>query len=428
MADLSKELLPRLKEHRLPGLELGDGFIYPNYDGQSILNIPSSICRLLGVPEMGAPALIPEILSPLESDARCVILVLLDALALHRMQRWMNDGSAPLLKRLADKGVLAPLTSITPSTTSAALTSLWTGRSAAEHGIVGYELWLKEYGLVANTIFHAPMSFKNDAGSLAKAGFTPQAFMSLPTLGPHLAANGVQAYAFQHYSIIESGLSQMYFKDVTTRAFITAADLFINLRELVEKDPQERKYIWVYWPDVDTLSHYYGPDDERTAAEFASFTAALERLFLERLSPQARQGVLLALVADHGQIATQPDPYYDLRNHPSLARRLHILPTGETRLAYLFIRPGQTEAVREYIERTWPNQFGLVDPAFAVQAGLFGSGQLHPGLYDRLGDLLVVGREHAYLWWANKDNTMQGRHGGLHPEEMLVPFLAAPLG
>jgi predicted AlkP superfamily pyrophosphatase or phosphodiesterase len=427
MADLSKELLPRLEEHRIPGLELGNGFIYPNYAGQSILNIPSSICRLLGAPELGAPALIPEILSPLEGDTRCVILVLLDALALHRMQRWMNDGNASPWQRLAEKGVLAPLTSITPSTTSAALTSLWTGRSAAEHGIVGYEMWLKEYGLVANTIFHAPMSFKNDAGSLAKAGFTPQAFMPLPTLGAHLAAHGVQTYALQHYSIIDSGLSQMYFKEVTTRAFITAADLFINLRELVEKDPQAPRFIWVYWPDVDTLSHYYGPDDERTAAEFASFGAALEGLFLERLSPQARQGTVLALVADHGQIATQPDPYYELRNHPGLTRRLHILPTGENRLAYLFIRPGQTEAVREYIERTWPNQFSLINPPFAVQVGLYGTGQHHPGLSDRLGDLLVVGRDHAYLWWANKENNMRGRHGGLHPEEMLVPFLAARL-
>ena len=121
-------------------------------------------------------------------------------------------------------------------------------------------------------------------------------------------------------------------------------------------------------------------------------------------------------------------PHYDLRNHPSLVRRLHILPTGENRLMYLYLRPGQGEAVREYIERTWPNQFVFLDPAFAVSAGLLGPGKPHPRLHDRLGDLLVLARGNAYMWWANKDDHLYGRHGGLSPDEMLVPFLAVRLG
>jgi hypothetical protein len=126
-------------------------------------------------------------------------------------------------------------------------------------------------------------------------------------------------------------------------------------------------------------------------------------------------------------INTFEDPHYELRNHPDLVRRLHILPSGENRLAYLFVRPGQPEAVREYIEQTWPNQFSLLDTARAVEAGLFGSGELHPRLFDRLGEYIVVARGNAYLWWADKKNFLIGRHGGLHPEEMLVPFLAVRL-
>jgi hypothetical protein len=59
--------------------------------------------------------------------------------------------------------------------------------------------------------------------------------------------------------------------------------------------------------------------------------------------------------------------------------------------------------------------------------GLFGPGEAHPELQDRIGDYLAIGRGEAYFWWANKEDRMYGRHGGLHPEEMLVPFLAAPL-
>jgi predicted AlkP superfamily pyrophosphatase or phosphodiesterase len=422
-------LLPDLRQQRLPGLDLGEEFQYPAYNGHSILNLPSSICRLMGLPDFGAPPLANEILEQLKANGEYqrVILILMDALALHRLRRWMAEGRLPIWERLERDGLLAPLTSITPSTTSAALTSLWTGRAASEHGVLGYEMWLKEYGIIANTILHSPATFNDGVGSLAHAGFDPQAFMPLATLGSHLAAQGVKAHAFQHYSLVRSGLSKMYFKEVETHGFVSAADLWISLRQLLEAQPRRRLYSWVYWSEVDTFSHRYGPDDERVLAEFTQFTQAMEQNFLAKLSPAERKGSLLILSADHGAIETPPDPYYDLRNHPALTRRLHMAPTGEHRLAYLFVRPGQMEAVRETIERTWPNQFITVDPLYAASAGLFGPGEQHPRLAERVGDLLLIARGNAYWWWGEKENHMHGRHGGLHPEEMFVPFLAAPL-
>jgi len=431
MADLTSQLLTRLKAHRLPGLGLGDDFIYPHYQGQSILNLPASICRWLDVPEIHhAGALVPEIMDPLGAGIRKVIFILMDALSFGKMQEWMSEGRLPLWSKLAGDGIIAPVTSIVPSTTSAALTSLWTGCSTAEHGIAGYELWLKEYGVVANMILHSPASFASDgvtSGILAKAGFEPEVFLQKPTLGSHLLSNGVKSYAFQHYTIARSGLSRMFFKDVFLTPFGTAADLWVSVRQLLESRADESLYAWVYWGDIDHYGHLYGPNDERTLAEFEAFSRALQSQFLDRLNPKARRGTLLVLSADHGQTTTQKDPYYDLNNHASLVRRLHIYQTGESRMAYLFIRPGQREAVHEYLERTWPRLFSLVDPAYAVEAGLFGPGEVHPRLSDRLGDLIVIAHRDAYLWWANKENILVGRHGGLSPEEMVVPLLAARL-
>jgi hypothetical protein len=429
MADLTDQLLPRIKSYRLPGLDLGADFIYPDYAGGSILNIPSSLCRTFGAPEFEAAGLYPEIDSVLQNGVRRVIFILMDAMALHRLRQWMEEGLTPVWKRLEQQGILAPLTSIVPSTTASALTSLWTGRSAAEHGIAGYELWLKEYGIVTNMITHQPISYqKYSAGSgLEAANFKPETFLPFPTLGTHLANQGVKTHAYQHFAIANSGLSRMYFKDVKVHSVSAETSLWIDLRHLMESQPDERLFIWVYWGEVDHLSHFHGPDDERPKAVFESFTNAFERLFLNRLSAAARRDTLLVLTADHGQITTNPDPFYDLHNHPSLARRLHILPTGENRLAYLYIRPGQSEAVREYLERTWPGQFRLIEPAFAISNGLFGPGQPHPMLSERLGDLMVLSRGPAYLWWADKENILIGRHGGMSAEEMLVPFLAAKL-
>lgn len=422
-----QEWLHRLQGHRLPELELGPGFVYPDYNGQSILNIPNSICTALGVPAFGAPALRSDILAPMAASYPRVVFVLIDALAYHRLQAWMQAPEFSVWNTLAEAGVLAPISSVSPSTTSAALTSVWTGRTPSEHGIVGYELWLREYGVVANMILHSPFSFERQPGSLAHAGFVPREFMSLPTFGAHLAKNYVRSYAFQHYSLLGSGLSDLFFPQVERRGYLAPSELWINMRQHIYEHAKERSFYWVYWDHVDTLSHRYGPDDERVYAEFAAFTSAFRRYFLEALSAEERQDTLFLLAADHGQIATQIDPHYDLRNHAALTRRLHMQPSGENRLAYLFLKPGQTEAVREYIERTWPNQFAIIDSVYAQEAGLFGK-PASPHLADRLGDLVVAARGRAYWWWGNKDNPLLGRHGGLSPEEMTVPLLAAPLG
>jgi hypothetical protein len=428
MPDLTPALLPAILEYRLPGLDLGGDFVYPQYAGWSLLNLPSSICGWLGIPALPAPPLATGITTCLPAPTyRRVILVLVDSLALHRLQAWITAGLAPGWASLSEQSCLAPLTSVVPSTTSSALTTFWTGRSPAEHGITGYEMWLKEYGVVANTILHSPASYQGDLGSLERAGFDPEKFLPFATLGSHLKGSGVPSYVLQHASILNSGLSRMFFKHASLLRFFTAADLWVNLRDLLENHPRERLFAYVYWHEIDTLSHFYGPDDERPAAEFASFSRAFEHLFLNHLSPAARQDTLLLLTSDHGAIHTPIDPHYELANHPQLARCLHIQPTGESRLAYLYIRPGQAEAVREYLEQAWPGQFVIVETAAAVQAGLFGTGQSHTSLLDRLGDTVVIPRRNAYIWWANKENRMLGRHGGLHREEMLIPLLAAPL-
>jgi Type I phosphodiesterase / nucleotide pyrophosphatase len=427
MTDITAEILPRMRDKRLPGLELDGNFIHPDYHGGSILNLPSSICQWLAAEPLSSPCLRPELTVPVSTNLRRVILILVDALALHRLQRWMFDGTSPVWSSLVEQGKLAALTSITPSTTSTVLTSLWTGRSPAEHGVIGYELWLKEYGVVSNMILHTPISFENDSGSLFKAGFKPEQFLNLPTLGTHLEPYGVSCSALQHRSIIHSGLSQMLLRDVDVHGYLSPNELWVNLRHLVESNPNTRQYFWVYTGQLDHFSHFYHPDDERTAAEFAEFSRAFEQNFLKQLSPALRKGTLILLTSDHGMLATHKSARYDLRNHPDLSRLLHILPTGEHRLMYLFIKPGQIDQVRSYFERTWPGQFTFLDPAEAVAAGLFGPGTPHPRLADRMGDLIVVARDEAYLWWADKENPLIGQHGGLSPDEMIVPLLSVLL-
>ena len=98
---------------------------------------------------------------------------------------------------------------------------------------------------------------------------------------------------------------------------------------------------------------------------------------------------LWVLLADHGQIATPVNPHYDLRSHPELLDDLVMVPCGENRLPYLYLRPGREPHVLETLERVWPGEFLSMASSEALTTGLFGSGKPYPKVADRLGDRIL---------------------------------------
>ena len=281
-------------------------FIYPRYQGESILNILPSIANSFGLPDFQHTLLKQDLLSPLQGEPQNIILVLLDALAYHRLENWLSEDEDLGWHQLRDQGVFAPLTSICPSTTCAAITSYWTDSAAYEHGVMGYEMWLKEYGITANMIEHKPITYRSRGGGLDLAGFDPENFLPVNSIVDRFLDHDVEAHAFQHFAIINSGLSQMFMGGAERHPIATSADLWISIRELLEAKPRTRKYIWSYWGQLDGTSHLHGPDSERARAEFISFSKAFQDQFLEKLDPDLKQNTMVILTADHGQITTDP--------------------------------------------------------------------------------------------------------------------------
>jgi Type I phosphodiesterase / nucleotide pyrophosphatase len=426
MTDLSETLLPRLLARRLPGLPaLPPDFVMPDYDGGSIANLPSQVAAWLGAGPFGNGGLHPEWVSVLEGPVTRVVMVLVDALGYERFRSLLAEPGSGW-DWLQRRGVLAPLTSVFPSTTTAALTSLSTGVPPGRHGMLGYEMWLKEFGVTANMIQLQPMAAGHVTGSLAEVGLDQDTFTRSPILAQHLAAQGVDVHAFLPAFIVGSGLTRMNLGRVARHPIHTPADLWPGIRQLLEATPGARQLVWAYWPMVDTLSHQYGPSAEAVTREARSFGDMLRQAFLEPLPAAARAGTLFVLLADHGQVDTPPVPDFNLKNHPEFVDLLHILPNGENRAAYLHCRPGQVDAARAYIEQHWPDQFVVVSQEAVMRSGLLGS-ELDDRTPARLGELLVLARDDAYLWWAANENRMLGRHGSLTRDEMLVPLLAARL-
>ena len=141
---------------------------------------------------------------------RRIVVLIVDAfgwLQLHEELRRQPDlFLGQLIRR---EGIaFAPLTSVFPSTTVNALTTANTGAQPIEHGILGYTLWLKEFGAVSEMITFGPYAAKD--WSYAQVGVDPLAFQPLPSIFKRTREEaGVASFLVNAASYRRSPLSLM---------------------------------------------------------------------------------------------------------------------------------------------------------------------------------------------------------------------------
>jgi predicted AlkP superfamily pyrophosphatase or phosphodiesterase len=422
------EIEQKLLERPLPDLlPPEEGWVLPHYQGLSIANLPATIAALLGTDLPGALPPLPQALwADWRPGLRRIVLIILDALGYRLLQGMQAAGEGRPFTRLAEAGRRIPLTSVLPSTTDAALISLRSGRSPAEHGWLAYEIYLRELGIAANAIRLRPVWGGRD-DELLGFGLDPAQAITVPSLAQQLAEAGIPSRSVLAHHLSNSGFTKMLYRgtdDVRTHA--TASDLWYQLRQLLADTREEHTFLSGYWSGLDTVAHVYAPGTEPWQAEFRSVSHFLEREFLSGLPAEDRDGTLLLITADHGQIRVPQEHIVTAQDDPELRQHLLVPITGESRAAFVYPRPGRKEAIRSYLEEAFPGWFAVLDSVQALDAGLMGL-PVAEETYARAGELLVLGRGDHALQRAEPGLPLRGRHGGLSAEEMLVPLIGTRL-
>lgn len=420
-----------LRTYRPAGApSLPEHFVWPRYEGLSVGNIPATVGQALGATLPGVlPPLCSDLLDGLLDGVQRVVLVVIDGLGWETLQDVMTRRPDLVFHRLAAQGRLCPITTTFLSTTNSVLSVIHTGCSPVEHGLLAYSMFLREWQMAVESIsfsvIHRPFT-----GTLAEWGFEAEKFLSVPAIGQLLAVQGVASYALTLDEFVKTPLSLMHNRGMqNVFGYATASDFWLTLRRILEQRPG-RSFVSAYWSAVDTLAHRLGPLDESGDAEIVSLALLMEEIFFNRLTPAARAGTLLLLTADHGQITTPPESAILLDQYPELLDALFLPPLGEGRVPFFYIRNGQYETVRQYLDNHFAGQFIFFSQDELLRSGLLGPGVPYAETRHRLGDIIGIATGNAHFARdaeSVKKKPMLGRHGGLMPEEMIVPLLAVRL-
>lgn len=410
-----------------PDDPLPPGWVRPNYRGRGFANIPATVGALLGARVGSLPPLDSDLWRPLAGGIERVVLVLIDALGWRRLLGHLQGESAAFAARWqARGGLIAPITAVCPSTTTAATTTLSTGEAPAAHGLAGYTLHLRQMGAVCDMIFFR-FAVTERTGELLEWGLDPLTLVPVPGVGQALAEAGVSMAVLIQAAITKSPLSQIHYRGVEhVVGHFGASDFWLRLREVVAANRGRRAYIVGYWGFVDEISHVHGPDAATWDAEWRALQYFIEEEFLARLTPAQRRGTLLILTADHGQVQNRLEDYLALDRLPDLTATFATLPAGEPRHASFFTRPGAQAEALAFIQEHLGDDFWVAPTDRLLDAGIFGP-VVWPETRLRLGDLAVMSRGRRLLWWFPRKPRLTGMHGGLLPEEALVPWMALRL-
>jgi predicted AlkP superfamily pyrophosphatase or phosphodiesterase len=383
--------------------------VIPDYDGGSIVNLMASIAPACGGEHSPYPPL--RALAPSDlSGATNLILLVIDGLGYEYLIRAGAGGA--LSQHLRDR-----ITSVFPSTTATAITTFLTGLAPQQHGLTGWFTYFREIGSVA-----AVLPFKSRYGgrTFSDAGISAAALYGHV---PFFDRIGVRSYVVSPERIIHSDFNAAHSGRAERRGFATLEQMFQVLKETVRENA-ERKFIYAYYPELDSVAHEHGIGSPQAAG----LLAGLDRAFDRFLAAIRGSDTAVIVTADHGFIDADPGGFIQLGDHPDLTETLVLPLCGESRVAYCYVHPHKREQFEAYVQAVLAPYAMLFESRELVAQGWFGPGLPHPRLLERIGHYALVMRQHhAIKDWllGERPYAHRGLHGGVSAAEMFVPLIVA---
>ncbi len=361
-----------------------DDPLLPDYAGACVTNVMPT---LLEPPEVW-PAWFPAEVA----EADQILFLVLDGLGWDQLRK--RATITPVMSAMAGDAIFT----VAPSTTSTAMTSITTGMTPGEHGVIGYRMAVD--GQVLNVLRWSV------GGRDQRAGIPPE------KLQPGTAFLGHRPAVITRADFRSSGFTAAHLEGVRFNGYRVTSTLVMEARRLLRGG---EPFVYAYYEGIDKVAHEFGLGDHYDAE--LAYVDRLVADLLEVLPPQAA----LVVTADHGQLHVGDNlitPAREVLEHVSYQ-------SGEGRFRWLHARPGRADALLDAAHSCHGDDAWVVSRDETVDGGWFGP-RVSDQARGRLGDVALVAK--GTVAFVDPDDggpfELVSRHGSLTSAEMRVPLLA----
>ncbi len=340
-----------------------------------------------------------------------LVFLLLDGLGDALLSRYGNP-QGPLCQHR--RGALH---SVFPSTTSAAISTILTARSPAEHGILAWHMHLNQREDIYTTLLgrYRDLSDKR-----------PPPARDLYHAKPLLKSVRQRCQIVQPQFLVESPFTQRHLGGATITGVANLKQLFGHLRHTVQQ--RGPSYTYAYWPSLDSIGHKSGAG----SAEWRQSLREIESHLSDFLARSDNSRYKLVVTADHGMVNVGEEGVLPFSKNEDLASCLETPLAGEPRSVFCNVKAERLNDFDAICAERYHRQLINADTQELFASGLFGPRADQESAADvvrhRAGNRVLLLKDK--LAWTDtlpheSPARMIGVHGGLHPEEVQVPLIIA---
>lgn len=364
--------------------------IRPDYAGGSIANVMGAVIgRLSGsVTADGAP--MPWLAEALDGVDSAVVLVL-DGLGWSAVEE--HRDQVPMLASMKGRSV----TTVVPSTTGAALTSITTGLAPGRHGIVGYRMRVD--GGILNVL----------RWKLSGRPTAPEPV----DIQPHAPFGGRRIPVVTRQEFSNGGFTGAHMRGLLIHGWRTPSTLIEHCRQLIERG---EPVVYAYYDGVDQVAHTQGLLDRYFDAELG----ATDHLVTQLIHELPRRTALV-VTSDHGQVHFGAEGWLALDPLAVFVNEY----AGDGRFRSLYALPGAFEDLLAAAREHFDNVAWVFTRDQLCDEGWLGLESPSRAVRRRVGDVVLAAREPvAFIDPTHQRETgMLAGHGSVTPDEMIVPLL-----
>jgi hypothetical protein len=381
--------------------------VFPDYRGGSIVNLMSSIEQGMGS-GFDLYAAATELPVSELCESRNVILLVIDGLGYDYLT---THGAGSYLHG----HLRSSLTTVGPSTTSAAIPTFLTGVAPQQHGFTGWFTWFRELGDILAILPYQP---RHGGCSLGQLNFNPGLLSGCESIFERIHTG---KHVVMPERIVESEFNASFQDGARVWPFAGFADFFGVVKSAATSQ-NRRNYVYAYWPEFDGLAHSYGIASKQVEQHFAELDEAFA-LFVQSLQGSDSK---IIVTADHGFVDVPSSGVIQMDHHPELADTLVLPLCGEKRFSFCYVHPEKIERFQQYVEVELSHVVELHRSFDLIERGWYGLGDPHPELESRVGHFTLVMRPGYKIRdrvLGEKPKRHIGVHGGVSQEEMIVPLV-----